>query len=289
MNNKILVTGATGFIGSQIIEYLISNKDCQIIASDIDECKASQMPWFNKVDFRIYNLKEQRNDLFEYFEKPDSLIHLSWSGLPNYNKLFHIEENLIENIYFLKALAESHLKRITIAGTCMEYGLRNGQMREDMPANPVTPYAAAKDMLRRYGEFLASTYNIEFRWARIFYLYSNASGGRGIISQLDQAIQNGDEVFNLSGGEQLRDFLPIENIVKSLCEIAFQNEQNGIFNCCSGKPISIKTIVQNRIKELDSNIKLNFGYYPYPDYEPMAYWGDASKLQRLLSGICDGN
>lgn len=279
----ILVTGACGYLGNEVIELLLRKKCCSIIASDVDAKRAQKMSWFKSVRFMAYNLESRQPKLYKYFGNPDSVIHLSWAGLPNYKKLFHIEDNLVNNIYFLKSLAESGLKRITITGTCMEYGLVNGQLSEQMPTNPITSYSVAKDTLRKYVEFLAKEYGVDYRWLRIFYIFSTRQNGRGVISQLDDAIRAGKKEFNLSGGEQLRDFLPIEDVVCHIVNIALQDKQNGIFNCCSGKPVSIKTLVQEHVKNLGTSIKLNFGYYPYPDYEPMAYWGENDRLRQVFS------
>ena len=56
-----------------------------------------------------------------------------------------------------------------------------------------------------------------------------------------------------------------------------------IVNCCSGEPISIRKLVGNYLAEKNKSIELNLGYYPYPDYEPMSFWGDATKLKTILN------
>ena len=85
----------------------------------------------------------------------------------------------------------------------------------------------------------------------------------------------------MSGGEQLRDYLPVETVAEYICRIALQTEINGVLNCCSGKPSSIRRLVEKVISEMNSNIVLNMDYYPYPDYEPLAFWGDVSRLKSI--------
>jgi dTDP-6-deoxy-L-talose 4-dehydrogenase (NAD+) len=68
-----------------------------------------------------------------------------------------------------------------------------------------------------------------------------------------------------------------------IVKIAFQKQTDGIVNCCSGIPISIKQLVQNYLHDNNATIKLNLGYYPYPDYEPMQFWGDNKKLKSILN------
>ena len=76
----------------------------------------------------------------------------------------------------------------------------------------------------------------------------------------------------MSKGEQLRDYLPIREVVEQLHKL-FENSQSGTYNVCSGQPISIRSLIEARKLEKQSDINLNFGYYSYPDYEPMAFWG----------------
>ena len=102
-----------------------------------------------------------------------------------------------------------------------------------------------------------------------------------LLSQLDRALVNGDAVFNMSGGEQVRDYLPVEKVAENIVKIALQQNVTGIINCCSGKGITVKEFVENYLKEKNKTITLNLGYYPYADYEPMSFWGDDRKLKIL--------
>ncbi|MEA3386967.1 MAG: NAD(P)-dependent oxidoreductase [Patescibacteria group bacterium] len=129
---KILVTGATGFIGNHLINDLLKNKSIEIIATSRNIDKAKKFDWFDKVNYIPYDLNDfdKDNNLYELFTKPDKVIHLAWDGLPNYNDLIHIEQNLISNYRFIKSLIDCGLKDITITGTCFEYGMQNGCLSE---------------------------------------------------------------------------------------------------------------------------------------------------------------
>jgi len=61
-----------------------------------------------------------------------------------------------------------------------------------------------------------------------------------------------------------------------------QSKVKGIINCCSGRPISIRRLVESYMAKKQNNIHLNLGYYPYPDYESLAFWGDNRKLMLAL-------
>lgn len=78
--------------------------------------------------------------------------------------------------------------------------------------------------------------------------------------------------------------LQVTEVARYLVHLAMTNKNNGIVNICSGKPVSVRKLVENWIKENGWTIALNLGYYPYPDYEPMAFWGCADKLSIVIEG-----
>ena len=280
---KILVTGATGFIGNYLINELLRNENHEIIATSRDAEKASKSDWFPKVKYISYDLyNTEELNLFEYFNRPDKVIHLAWNGLPDYNNLIHIEKNLFSNYKFIKNLIVNGLKDISVTGTCFEYGMVNGCLSEDLQANPSNSYAIAKDTLRKFIIELNKEFNFTYKWIRLFYMYGKGQSEKSLISLLGKAIENADEEFNMSGGEQLRDYLHIKDVVTNIILISFQNTHiNDVVNCCSGKPISIRKFVENYLLEQNYKMKLNLGYYSYPDYEPLAFWGDTTKLENI--------
>jgi dTDP-6-deoxy-L-talose 4-dehydrogenase (NAD+) len=85
----------------------------------------------------------------------------------------------------------------------------------------------------------------------------------------------------MSGGEQERDYLPVEKVAENIVAASMQKKIDGIINCCSNNPITVKELVQQHLAKRDKQIKLNLGYYPYPDFEPMEFWGDNSKLKMI--------
>jgi len=280
---KILVTGATGFIGNHVIEKLLELKEHEIIASALDQESNKKFPWYSDVTFIPCDLYEKRENYFAYFQNPDLLIHLAWEGLPNFKELYHFERNLFNDYHFLKNMISHGLKRLSVTGTCFEYGKKKGSLSEDMETNPIIAYALAKDTLRKFIQELAKIYNFKIHWIRLFYMYGKGQSPKSIIPQLDKALDNSEESFNMSGGEQLRDYLPVEKVAEYIIKISLQDKIIGIINCCSGKPLSIKKLVEEHIKRRKKSIKLNLGYYPYPDYVSMEFWGDTTKLESVLS------
>ncbi|HWK05335.1 MAG TPA: NAD(P)-dependent oxidoreductase [Puia sp.] len=284
---KILVTGATGFIGNYVVRELL-DAGYRVVASSSHAERARAQPWFGKVDhyipFDLGNF-DPATDLYQLFGKPDGLLHLAWEGLPNYRAPFHLESNLPRQIAFLKNLVRHGLKDMTITGTCFEYGMQNGCLYETLPADPQNPYGQAKDRLRLSLEELQLDSPFVLKWVRLFYMYGAGQSPNSLFSQLTKALNNQDKVFNMSGGEQVRDFLPVAMVAKYLVSIAGQQKITGIINCCSGQPVTVREWVEELLKKGNQPISLNLGYYAYPDYEPMSFWGDVHKLNKILGKI----
>lgn len=280
---KVLVTGATGFIGNYVVMELLKNNH-QVIATSVSQEKAGSFTWYNDVEYIPLNFSQLQNNLdyFHFFNAPEIIIHLAWEGLPNYQSPFHVEENLLRHSIFLKNLVVNGAKDVTVAGTCMEYGLQEGMLNEEMPAIPTNPYAIAKDTLRKFLEQLQKNHPFNMKWARLFYTYGKGQNPNAILSQLESALLNGDTEFNMSNGEQQRDYLPVEKVAAYIVKIALQKEVTGIINCCSNHPITINQLVEKFLAEKKRSIKLNRGFFPYPDYEPMHFWGDDTRLKKII-------
>ena len=82
---KVLVTGATGFVGRYVVGELLS-RGCDVIASSTNMVKAQLHGWFDKVEYIRCDLNVGQNDFFEFFGRPEELIHLAWQGLPHYKE-----------------------------------------------------------------------------------------------------------------------------------------------------------------------------------------------------------
>src|ERR1700694_4821568 len=124
---KILVTGATGFIGNYVIEQLIK-RGCSVIATSTNVERARPLPWFGDVKYIPFDLGDfdPSTDYYRFFGEPEILIHLAWEGLPNYKSSIHLDTNYPRHVAFLENMARHGLKDITAIGTCFEYGMQEG-------------------------------------------------------------------------------------------------------------------------------------------------------------------
>ena len=279
---KIALTGATGFIGSHVVKVLV-RCGMEVTATSRNKERAVGSSWYQKVKYVPYDMNAGREDVYDFLGRPDVLIHLAWEGLPNYAASFHMERNLPANRLFLERMIKSGLRSLVVTGTCFEYGMQTGCLSEEAAPAPVVLYGQAKDHLRRNIEQWHQEYGLDYKWVRLFYMYGQGQNEKSLLSQLVKALDRKDCSFNMSAGEQERDFLPVEEVAENIVKIALQDKVNGVINCCSGKPVTVRKFVEDYLAGVGKKIDLNLGYYSYPPHEPMSFWGDTKKMHRALS------
>ena len=274
------MTGATGFVGRHVVAQLIAQGH-SVVATARNLNRAREMPWFDQVDFVQCNLHENFQHLLQPEGLPDAIVHLAWPGLPNYRDFFHVSTNLPNDLAFLEAAVKAGVQHILVAGTCLEYGIQYGPLTETMETKPITPYGFAKDVLRKSLELLRVEMPFTFQWMRLFYMHGEGQNKNSLLAHLDQVIDEGGKTFNMSPGDQLRDYLPIQDVALYFVNALEIPECQGVINCCSGVPISVFDLVQEHCKKRGSSILVNRGFYPYSVYEPLAFWGISQKLKIL--------
>jgi dTDP-6-deoxy-L-talose 4-dehydrogenase (NAD+) len=281
---NVLVTGATGFVGRHLVAALLA-RGCAVraVARNIDT--AASMPWINHVEFVATDIHASDLDIAALTDGIDVLAHLAWPGLPNYRALFHFEHNLMADYRFIKGVVEAGVPQVLVTGTCFEYGMQSGPLGESVEPQPSNPYGLAKHTLHLFLQNLQQEKAFTLQWARLFYLHGEGQNPNSLLAALDRAIDAGEASFNMSGGEQLRDFLPIASAADYLATIVHQRDFNGVINCASGQPVSVRALVEQRLRERGAALNLNLGHYPYPTHEPMAFWAVTERLQQLLGEL----
>lgn len=277
---KVAVTGATGFIGRHVVRELLARGVKIVVASHAPN------PLFASTEAITYTALDMDGDATDTFERlgqPDVLLHLAWGGLPHYRSETHLNRELPRQVVFLGSCVQSGIKRLVVTGTCLEYGMQSGMLHEELPAIPCTAYGHAKDQLRHYLQKLESCNSLQLTWLRLFYLYGSGQAPTSLYSQLRTAITEGRSEFAMSPGDQLRDFLPVEIAASQICEITLHHHNTDLVNICSGVPRKISDLAQEWLHGWHAEIRLKFGVYPYPDYEPRAFWGSRQKLDSILA------
>lgn len=270
---KILVTGAGGFLGVGIVRELC-NLGHTVVATDLDLSSVDDRAI--KYECDLFGVEDPWN----FFGKPDVLLHLCWRNGFVHKHLSHIED-LPRHYLFLLEMAKS-VKRIAALGSMHEVGFHEGIVDESTPTNPLSLYGIAKNSLRQALDLLCKENNIKYQWLRGFYIYQNSSRGCSIFSKLYQAASDGKTLFPFTSGTNQYDFLDYDTFARYVAHAVSQDDICGIINICSGNPVSLKDEIEKFIKINKLNIKLDYGKYPDRPYDSKIIYGDATKIKQIM-------
>ena len=279
---KVAVTGASGFVGRYVLAAL-AKTDVEIVAHA--RTPRAEKPGSASLYWSCFDIAAAPENCFERLGRPDIVIHLAWDGLPNFTAPRHFENELPAQSHFLRDLIESGLRRLVVVGTCLEYGMQSGCLSEDMTALPANPYGLAKDALRRELHFISTLMPFDLRWLRMFYLYGKGQAPTSLYAQFHDAVARREKTFDMSPGDQVRDFLNVEEAAGAIVDVALARKAPRILNVCSGRPTTVRSLVERWRADAAADIELKLGVHPYPSYEPFAFWGDNSRLQALCGGV----
>lgn len=274
---RVAVTGASGFVGRHLLAALSRHP--------VDVVAAGRQPLRDPahgVEWVELDISQPGKSPFVQLGRPDVLFHLAWDGLPHYGADRHVEVELPRQLAFLDTCLDEGLGRLAVTGTCLEYGLREGMQCEDHAPEPTTRYAEAKDQLRRHLLARQEDGSFGLGWFRLFYLLGPGQSPGSLIPQLEQALRAGQEAFDMSPGDQVRDFTPVDFAAEALARIGLFHANPGTVNICTGLGTTVLNLVERRIAELGAGIRLNRGAYSYPAHEPRRAWGDARRMKHLL-------
>jgi nucleoside-diphosphate-sugar epimerase len=268
---KVAVTGARGFVGRHVLGEL-AQRGVEVTATERPGVVRERPPTAN-VRWVALDIAHPPEDSFAALGAPDVLLHLAWDGLPNYRSLQHLEIELPRQYDFLGNVIRQGLPALVAVGTCLEYGQQSGSLAASLETRPTTSYGLAKDGLRKQLQYLKSVHPYKLTWARLFYMYGDDQPATSLFPMLKAAVAAGQKEFPMSGGEQLRDYLPVGDVARRLADLAVNPGDPGPINVCSGQPVSVRRLVDTWISRNGWNIAPKYGELAYPDYEPMAFWG----------------
>lgn len=254
---KVLITGSSGFIGSHLAREFKEN-GYDVICSDI---KASE----NSIALDIMN-----NDMIQAVlveNKPDVLVNmagqanvaLSWK-----NPQLTMQLNSIGVINILESVRIVNPKiRVLVVGSADEYGRLGDKGRnvtEDIPVNPVTPYAISKQTQELFARLYVKTYGLDVCLIRLFnlggpgqdkgYMISDFSSA---IAEIESGLRNYMSVGNL---ESSRDFTHVIDACNAIRLIVEKGHSGEIYNICSGKVYKAKDVLNKLLKMTNNNIEV---------------------------------
>lgn len=270
---KILVTGANGYLGKGVVKQLLDD-GMEVVATDFKD---------NYIDKRATIIQSDLFSLdnpYEFFGRPDVLLHMAWRDGFIHGSINHIND-LPNHMDFLTKMIDSGLSQVAVMGSMHEIGFFEGSINENTQCNPQSLYGISKNALRRIVELECKNKEVTFQWLRGFYIVGNTVDGSSIFSKIVQATQKKQKEFPFTMGLNQFDFLDYEEFCLKVANSVEQKEFDGIINICSGRPEKLADRVERFIKENEFDIVLKYGVFPDRPYDSKAIWGDDFKIRMI--------
>jgi|TARA_R110002126_G_scaffold110918_1_gene248370 UDP-glucose 4-epimerase len=281
---KVLITGASGFIGKHLCQALV-DKGIRVVALS----RRKQ----HVIATESYMLDLcNRDNVFSVIERlqPDYVVHLAAvktrSVLPSD---YHVayEENFLASLHLIEACQKvTSLKRFIYVGSCEEYGEQKLPFKEEQREKPTTAYGVSKLAVTQFLQTFTRSCNFPAIILRPSLVYGPGQGTEMFLPAMIQAIVE-KKLFPMTHGEQTRDYLYVDDLVSAIeCALFKDSDLNGqLFNVSSGMPIQIKVLARMvaRLIADDREVLLGCGLQAYRAGEAMAYWADNTRASKLLN------
>jgi nucleoside-diphosphate-sugar epimerase len=251
----VLITGATGFVGNQIINSLL-NMNCKIKMILRSHKIARQLNIKNTENIEICVL----NDLFltkddeirKVVHGVDTIIHCAWYVDPiDYLSSTQNLTCLTGSLNLAKVAAESGVSRFVGIGTCFEYDLTNGYVNVGSLLNPNSLYASTKASLYLTLKNFLSYSKVDFLWLRLFFLYGYNENLNRLNAYLRERFKKGEQAI-LKNPTLIRDYLDVEDAGFRIAKATLEKPP-GVYNVCSGCGITLRDFAEKIAAEYDSN------------------------------------
>lgn len=286
---SVLVTGATGMIGSALVR-LLRAEDIPVYCL-IRRDSLSKLPplaGLEAIEVPAFTTEALRRSLGGI--SCDTVFHLASYGVQinDRDRDQLIAGNLQLLAHVLEAFSDRPPARFIFTGSCSEYGFpaKDGQpISEDQPLRPTSLYGAAKVAAEVYGQALALRLKIPFTTLRLFNVFGPAEGPHRLLPSIIQALDQ-DCPAELTGGEQERDLLHVDDVAGALLAAARSEGLKPLaaYNVCSGRPVRIREVGQTAARLMGKpQHLLQWGKLPYRSDEPMWVVGDPARLRQCTS------
>lgn len=278
MTGIVLLTGATGFVGRQVLRALADRGvRVRVVVRDGKQHKLANWEAIETVVATPNLFAENADWWADVCKGIDIAIHVAWYAEPGeYLQSAKNLDCLTGTLNLARGAVQASVRRFIGIGTCIEYDLNGGVLSVDTPLRPLTPYAGAKA-----ATFIALSswllqQHVEFAWCRLFYLFGEDEDPRRLVPYLRAKLAAGESA-ELSSGNQIRDFLDVCEAGRMIVETALGNEQ-GPVNICSGTPITVRQLAEQVADEYGRRDLLKFGVRPDDLVDPPCVVGVRRKM-----------
>jgi nucleoside-diphosphate-sugar epimerase len=278
---KVLLTGATGFIGAPVArELALAGHEVHAMVVPNDAGRARLSDVSAKMRFHDADLLDRRAVRACVADvRPDLAIHLAWYAVPADYIHHEINYDLVAaSVHLAQKLFDVGCKRLVAAGTCFEYDLsREAPLREDAPVAPFTVYGACKLALFGMLRELARARKASFVWPRFFFLYGPHEPAPRLVPAVARALLGGERA-RVSKGDQVRDFSHVADAARAVAAVA-ASDLEGAVNVGSGEPTPVREVVR-AIAEICGGVdRVDWGAVAQREGDPAYVCADTTRLR----------
>lgn len=276
---KVLVTGATGFIGHQVCQ-TFSAAGHEIYAVSATGRPRPDRPDSSPPINRYIMGAHLAIDLLEW--APEVIVHLAWEGIPVLSSEM-CAKNVREQFQFFDRLCElPSVRHVVATGSCREYGDAHGPCLESAPILPTDAFGRAKDEIRTRLETLCTNLGIDITWLRVFYAYGPGQRVGSLVPALIRSLACG-KPLRLGSPKAVHDFVHVEDVATAILCAAERQGVSGIFNVGTGRPTAVSDVAEI-VKAVwaGSGFAQNLSANPPDASQHTGMWADPRHTSRSL-------
>ena len=230
---KILITGATGFIGLPLMLSLV-DQGHEILALTRAPLKELKSITFLQADLSSPITYYEIVSSFE----PEVVIHIAWEGIPNFS-FENSKNNLNYSLDFFSYIINlGCCNKIIVSGSCFEFNNFNGECLESDKGIPKDYFTWAKHSLLLWLETECNIAGIQLGWLRIFYVYGPRQRSESLIPSILSNLKNGN-LPQIRTPKNSNDFVYIDDVIEAFSNAVLIDFPSGIYNLGSGNSTSI--------------------------------------------------
>jgi dTDP-6-deoxy-L-talose 4-dehydrogenase (NAD+) len=287
---RVLVTGASGFIGKSLVSKLLQggfevailtrslNNLSSSIRNDISDSKLTCM---------VGNLsfpESYMNDTVKF--NPEAVIHLAWTGIPDFstaNGLLNIQST----ITFLDLIKKMTVcDKLLVAGSCFEYRDPAGACKEDQECLPHDEFSWAKLTILGWIRLAFEKHRLNWYWFRIFYVYGPGQRKRALLPYIIEELSTG-RFPQISSPASVNDFIYVDDVCNMMVDFLVKQPPRGIYNLGSGHGTLVGALPELVSNALNIESRLDVDISSHHGVEGKRFWADTAKLHS--TGIARGD
>ena len=279
-----LVTGGAGFIGSNLVDYLIEQGH-EVICVDNESAECNDKFYWNDKACNIIGDITDYNFIKNCFKEVDYVFHLAAESRLQpaiKNPIEAVYKNCVGTTTILQCAREAGVKRFVYSSTSSGYGFNPSPNVETQPDDCLNPYSASKIAAEKFCKMYSDLYGLETVVLRYFNVFGERSPRRGqyapVIGIFDRQRLSGEALTIVGDGTQRRDFIYVGDVAKANLIAAEANLDKKYF----GQVFNIGSGINYSVQEIADAISDNQTYIPKRDGEMETTWSNIEKASEIL-------